>query len=115
MKKLLFVWMMALACGASAAEVAGVKLPDTMKLGSMKALLPESLKGADEVFCYANSLGWNAAEALAPLGDKARVFDELETLVQGITTAARPGDQILVMSNGGFGGVHDKLLRALAG
>ena len=105
------------ATGTANSRILAVLEPrsNTMKLGSMKALLPESLKGADEVFCYANSLGWNAAEALAPLGDKARVFDELETLVQGITTAARPGDQILVMSNGGFGGVHDKLLRALAG
>lgn len=85
-----------------------------MKLGSMKALLPESLQEADEVWCYAHNLGWDAAEALAPLGHKAQVFDGLEEMVRCIAASARPGDQILVMSNGGFGGIHEKLLRALA-
>jgi UDP-N-acetylmuramate: L-alanyl-gamma-D-glutamyl-meso-diaminopimelate ligase len=87
---------------------------NTMKLGVMKAQLPASLAAADRVFCYAANLGWDAAEALAPLGDKALVADDLDTLVKRIVAAARPGDQILVMSNGGFGGIHDKLLAALA-
>ncbi len=87
---------------------------NTMKLGSMKAQLPGSLSGADEVFCYANTLGWDAAEALAPLGAKARVFDDLDALVRAVAGTARDGDQVLVMSNGGFGGVHEKLLKALA-
>ncbi len=87
---------------------------NTMKLGTMKAALPGSLVAADRVFCYGANLGWDAAAALAPLGEKAYVSDDLGDLVRHITATSRPGDQILVMSNGGFGGIHDKLLTALA-
>jgi len=87
---------------------------NTMKLGIMKALLPGSLADADEVFCYAANLGWDVAEALVPLGEKAIVENDLEQLVGRIAGAASAGDQILVMSNGGFGGIHEKLLAALA-
>ncbi len=87
---------------------------NTMKLGVMKDALPGSLKDADLVFCYSNNLGWDAAGALAPLGAKAQVLDDLDALVESIAQQARPGDHILVMSNGGFGGIHDKLLRRLA-
>lgn len=87
---------------------------NTMKLGVMKSQLPASLSETDLVFCYAANLGWDAAEALAPLGAKAVVEDDLDTLVQRIVAAAKPGDQVLVMSNGGFGGIHGKLLAALA-
>jgi UDP-N-acetylmuramate: L-alanyl-gamma-D-glutamyl-meso-diaminopimelate ligase len=88
---------------------------NTMKLGAMKAQLPASLKDADATYCYAANLGWDAATALAPLGDKARCFDDLERLVAAVAGDARDGDQVLIMSNGGFGGVHQKLLKALAG
>ncbi len=88
---------------------------NTMKLGVMKAQLPASLAEADAVFCYGAGLGWDAAEALAPLGVRARTYEELDTLVADVATAAQPGDHILVMSNGGFGGVHQKVLDALAG
>jgi len=87
---------------------------NTMKLGVMNEQLPGSLAEADAVFCYANKLGWDAAQTLAPLGDRARVFDDLGALVAAVAAVARTGDQVLVMSNGGFGGVHDKLLAALA-
>lgn len=87
---------------------------NTMKLGHMKAQLSDSLSGADAVYCYAHQLGWDAAQALAPLGEQAHVFDDLDALVHAVTTAAREGDQILVMSNGGFGGVHERLLKSLA-
>jgi len=87
---------------------------NTMKLGTMKALLPGSLSGADAVFCYAHNLGWDAAAALAPIGSKARVFEELAALVAAVAAEARPEDRVLVMSNGGFGGVHELLLAALA-
>ncbi|WP_025602232.1 UDP-N-acetylmuramate:L-alanyl-gamma-D-glutamyl-meso-diaminopimelate ligase [Burkholderia sp. WSM2230] len=92
---------------------------NTMKLGVMKAQLPASLADADLVFGYGapsgrDALGWNLAEALAPLGGKAQAFDNLDALVKAVVHAARPGDQILVMSNGGFGGVHQKLLDALS-
>jgi UDP-N-acetylmuramate: L-alanyl-gamma-D-glutamyl-meso-diaminopimelate ligase len=85
-----------------------------MKMGAVKDALAGSLRGADEVFCYAASLGWDVAGALSPLGAKATVHDDLPTLVRAVVARARPGDHILVMSNGGFGGVHDKLLTALA-
>ena len=87
---------------------------NTMKLGVMKDALPGSLKDADLVFCYAGNLGWDARGALALLGDKAVVKDDLNELITAITAAAQTGDQILVMSNGGFGGIHDKLLKQLA-
>jgi UDP-N-acetylmuramate: L-alanyl-gamma-D-glutamyl-meso-diaminopimelate ligase len=91
---------------------------NTMKLGTMKDALPGSLANADLVFGYGaqsgkESLGWNLSEALAPLGSKAAAYHDLETLVKAITQAARPGDHVLVMSNGGFGGVHQKILDAL--
>ncbi|ENO75062.1 UDP-N-acetylmuramate:L-alanyl-gamma-D-glutamyl-meso-diaminopimelate ligase [Thauera sp. 63] len=87
---------------------------NTMKLGVMKAQLPGSLAEADRVYCYANNLGWDAAEALSPLGERARTYEALERLVADVAAVAQPGDHVLVMSNGGFGGVHQKLLDALA-
>lgn len=87
---------------------------NTMKSGVMKDRLPHSLVLADRTFCYANGLGWDVAGALAPLGARARVFDDLADLVADVVAWARPGDHVLVMSNGGFGGVHEKLLAALA-
>ncbi len=86
---------------------------NTMKLGVMKNALPASLKEADLVFCYGANLGWDAAEALAPITAKANVYDDLTEMVTAITKAAQSGDQVLVMSNGGFGGVHQKILDAL--
>jgi UDP-N-acetylmuramate: L-alanyl-gamma-D-glutamyl-meso-diaminopimelate ligase len=86
---------------------------NTMKLGVMKAALPDSLVDADSVYCYDAALGWDAREALAPLGDRSRVFENLDQLVAQLLNDARPGDHILMMSNGGFGGIHAKLLDAL--
>jgi UDP-N-acetylmuramate: L-alanyl-gamma-D-glutamyl-meso-diaminopimelate ligase len=88
---------------------------NTMKLGAMKAMLPQSLAGADLTYCHGAGLEWDAAAALAPLGARAWVGADLDELVAAVVAEARPGDQILVMSNGGFGGVHDKLLGSLAG
>lgn len=92
---------------------------NTMKLGVMKAQLPASLADADLVFGYGapsgkDSLGWNLAEALAPLGARGQAFSEIDGLVRAVVAAAQPGDQVVVMSNGGFGGIHQKLLDALA-
>jgi UDP-N-acetylmuramate: L-alanyl-gamma-D-glutamyl-meso-diaminopimelate ligase len=99
-----------------AARILAVLEPrsNTMKLGVMKDQLAPCLVGADRVFCYAANLGWDAAGALAPLGEKAAAFDDLERLVGAVVAVARPGDHVLVMSNGSFGGVHVKLLQALA-
>ncbi len=86
---------------------------NTMKLGTMKALLADSLKDADLVFCSCVGLDWDAAEALAPLGEKAEAIADFPRLIAAIAAAARPGDHVLVMSNGGFGGIHGELIRQL--
>ena len=86
---------------------------NTMKLGTMKAQLPWSLVHADLAFCHSGGLGWNATEALALMGERAQVADSIEALVEQVAQAARGGDHILCMSNGGFGGVHAKLLNVI--
>jgi UDP-N-acetylmuramate: L-alanyl-gamma-D-glutamyl-meso-diaminopimelate ligase len=91
---------------------------NTMKLGVMKSQLPDSLRDADLVFGYGASegkdaLGWDLGESLSPLGNKAQAFNDLNSLIAAVKQQARPGDHILVMSNGGFGGVHKKLLEQL--
>ena len=87
---------------------------NTMKMGAVKDALPGSLEAADRVYCYAANLGWDVAGALAPLGAKATVYNDLPALVQAVVAESRAGDHILVMSNGGFGGVQEKLLAHLA-
>jgi UDP-N-acetylmuramate: L-alanyl-gamma-D-glutamyl-meso-diaminopimelate ligase len=88
---------------------------NTMKLGTMKDALPGSLKDADLVFGFGSekALGWRLGEALAPMGGIASAYDDIDVMVKAIVAQARPGDHIVVMSNGGFGGVHQKLLEAL--
>ena len=81
----------------------------------MKDALPGSLKEADLVFGFGSekALGWKLGEALSPMGEIASAYDDLEVMVKAIVAQAKPGDHIIVMSNGGFGGVHQKLLEAL--
>jgi UDP-N-acetylmuramate: L-alanyl-gamma-D-glutamyl-meso-diaminopimelate ligase len=91
---------------------------NTMKLGVMKAQLPESLQQADLVFGYGaqagkDVLGWNLQEVLAPLEKKARAFDDLDILLNELVASLREGDHVVLMSNGGFGGIHQKLLDRL--
>ncbi|MDB5921353.1 MAG: UDP-N-acetylmuramate:L-alanyl-gamma-D-glutamyl-meso-diaminopimelate ligase [Betaproteobacteria bacterium] len=86
---------------------------NTMKLGVMKQALPRSLAAADQVFCFSGGLSWDAVAALAPLGDKALVYADLDQLIADIAISSRVGDQVLIMSNGGFGGIHEKLLHRL--
>jgi len=86
---------------------------NTMKLGVMKNALPESLTDADKVFCYGANLGWDASEALAPISAKAAVYDDLAKMIEAISSQVSSGDHVLIMSNGGFGGVHQKLLDRL--
>jgi UDP-N-acetylmuramate: L-alanyl-gamma-D-glutamyl-meso-diaminopimelate ligase len=87
---------------------------NTMKLGTMKSQLPWSLEEADLAFCHSGGLGWDAREALTPMGARAQVADSIDGIVQQVCAVARPGDHILCMSNGGFGGVHARLLAALS-
>ncbi len=86
---------------------------NTMKLGTMTAQLPWSLEQADLAFCHAGGLDWDARAALAPMGMRAQVADNLDQLLAQVQAAARPGDHLLCMSNGDFGGIHVRLLEAL--
>jgi UDP-N-acetylmuramate: L-alanyl-gamma-D-glutamyl-meso-diaminopimelate ligase len=86
---------------------------NTMKLGTMKSQLPWSLEQADLSFCHSGGLDWNAHEALAVMGTKAQVAANIDELVKQVMSHAKAGDHLLCMSNGGFGGIHDKLLNAL--
>lgn len=87
---------------------------NTMKLGTMKAALPGSLQAADAVFCYAGGVDWDVQAALAPLGGKLHVGPDFDGFVDDLAAFAQSGDHVLIMSNGGFGGIHDKLLAKLA-
>ncbi|OGB69090.1 MAG: UDP-N-acetylmuramate:L-alanyl-gamma-D-glutamyl-meso-diaminopimelate ligase [Burkholderiales bacterium RIFOXYC12_FULL_65_23] len=87
---------------------------NTMKLGTMKAQLPWSLEQADLAFCHSGGLGWDAEAALATMGERAQVAGDIDCLIEQVLAAVQPGDQLLCMSNGGFGGIHQKLLAALA-
>jgi UDP-N-acetylmuramate: L-alanyl-gamma-D-glutamyl-meso-diaminopimelate ligase len=84
-----------------------------MKLGTMKSQLPWSLEQADLSFCHSGGLDWDAHAALAEMGTKAQVAGNIDEVVQQVMAKVQPGDHLLCMSNGGFGGIHDKLLRAL--
>lgn len=86
---------------------------NTMKLGTMTAQLPWSLEQADLAFCHAGGLDWDARAALAPMGARAQVADNIDQLLAQVLAVARPGDHLLCMSNGGFGGIHARLLEAL--
>ena len=106
--------------GGLRAKIGGARLiavleprSNTMKQGALKDQLAGSLAGADQVFCFSAGLGWDAAAALAPLGSKVRISDDFDRLLGNIAAAARSGDHVLIMSNGGFNGIHDKLLQRL--
>ena len=104
------------AAGKSGQRIVAILEPrsNTMKLGTMKSQLPWSLEHADLAICHTGGLDWDAAEALAPLGARARVAGSIDEVVAQVMAAAQPGDHLLCMSNGGFGGVHARLLAALA-
>jgi UDP-N-acetylmuramate: L-alanyl-gamma-D-glutamyl-meso-diaminopimelate ligase len=86
---------------------------NTMKLGAMKAQLPWALEEADLSFCLQGNYGWDARDALSPMGTLASVADNIDALVSAVVAVAKPGDHVLCMSNVGFGGIHGKLLTAL--
>jgi UDP-N-acetylmuramate: L-alanyl-gamma-D-glutamyl-meso-diaminopimelate ligase len=87
---------------------------NTMKLGTHKAALTESLRGADRVFVYQSpEVKWDVADTMHPLGKLATVHTELPQLVAALVDEARPGDHLVLMSNGSFGGLHERLLLAL--
>ena len=86
---------------------------NTMKLGTMKSQLPWSLEQADQAFCHSGGLDWDAAAALAEMGARAQVAGTIDALIEQVMAAVQAGDHLLCMSNGGFGGIHAKLLERL--
>jgi UDP-N-acetylmuramate: L-alanyl-gamma-D-glutamyl-meso-diaminopimelate ligase len=88
---------------------------NTMKAGIMKDRLAASLAAADRVYCYSAGLQWDPAAALAALGAKAEIHADFDRLLEAVASSARRGDHLVIMSNGGFNGIHDKLLARLAG
>jgi UDP-N-acetylmuramate: L-alanyl-gamma-D-glutamyl-meso-diaminopimelate ligase len=86
---------------------------NTMKLGTMKSQLPWSLHDADLAFCHSGGLDWDAHDALQTMGTRAQVASSIEQVLSQVVHAARAGDHIVCMSNGGFGGIHTKLIDAL--
>jgi UDP-N-acetylmuramate: L-alanyl-gamma-D-glutamyl-meso-diaminopimelate ligase len=86
---------------------------NTMKLGTMKSQLPWSLEEANLAICHSGGLDWDAREALAQMGARAQIGKTVDEVIAQVVTAAQAGDHVLCMSNGGFGGIHDKLLKAL--
>ncbi|MGL5002788.1 MAG: glutamate ligase domain-containing protein, partial [Casimicrobium sp.] len=86
---------------------------NTMKQGAMRAVLASSLTAADRVFAYSGGVNWNVAEALVSLGAKASEAKDIDALVETLVRETKPGDHVLFMSNGGFGGIHAKLLQRL--
>lgn len=87
---------------------------NTMKLGTMAAQLPAALAEADLAFCHTAGLEWDAAAALAPLGEAAICASDIDALIAAILPRLRSGDAIVCMSNGGFGNIHLRLLRAMS-
>lgn len=87
---------------------------NTMKRGVHADQLAAALLQADRVLLYAtDDLMWDAREALAPMGAMAEVYEDIQQIVARVTTLVGPGDHVLVMSNGGFQGIHQRLLEAL--
>lgn len=88
---------------------------NTMRMGVHKDALPASLAAADQVFLFEPAgSGWSLQSLADAIGEKAAVRSSIDELVTLVISHAKPGDSILVMSNGGFGGIHQKLLDALA-
>ena len=87
---------------------------NTMRLGTHKNTLGPSLNSADSVILYSPpDLPWDSATVTTQLENKAQVFTDINTIVENVISTARSGDHVLIMSNGAFGGLHDKLLTAL--
>lgn len=86
---------------------------NTMKLGAMRARLAESFDDADYVYAYSGGVSWDVAESLHSLGEKLEVSADLPSMLAHLVKRVRSGDHVLIMSNGSFGGIHQKLLDQL--
>ncbi|MDX1253085.1 MAG: UDP-N-acetylmuramate:L-alanyl-gamma-D-glutamyl-meso-diaminopimelate ligase [Gammaproteobacteria bacterium] len=87
---------------------------NTMRMGVHQQMLAPSLALADEVILYQPAdIGWDVSAVASSLGAKAAVFDTVPAIVTHLAGHAQTGDHVLIMSNGGFGGIHAKLIEAL--
>src|SRR3569623_1344481 len=87
---------------------------NTMRLGVHREELAPSLAAADAVLLYQPAdLRWDVSAVVAAVGPHAQAQNDIAGLVRAICDVARPGDHVLIMSNGGFGGLHEKLAKAL--
>jgi UDP-N-acetylmuramate: L-alanyl-gamma-D-glutamyl-meso-diaminopimelate ligase len=101
---------------AGAARILAVLEPrsHTMRMGVHQHTLAPALAGADEVWLYTPpDLGWDTGTVLRALAGRGHAGGDVEALARELARAARPGDQVLIMSNGGFGGLHGKLIAEL--
>jgi UDP-N-acetylmuramate: L-alanyl-gamma-D-glutamyl-meso-diaminopimelate ligase len=86
---------------------------NTMKMGTLARALPASFDQADAVLCYTAGIQWDVRDTLASLGERLHVQSDLSALVHAVMGMVKPGDWVVAMSNGSFGGVHQQLLGAL--
>jgi UDP-N-acetylmuramate: L-alanyl-gamma-D-glutamyl-meso-diaminopimelate ligase len=88
---------------------------NTMRLGVHRDHLAQAFSEADMTLFYGDpNLGWDVVECTASLGDKRRVYSDINAIVEHLVAVRQPGDHIVIMSNGGFGGIHNKLIHALS-
>ncbi len=88
---------------------------NTMRMGVHREELAPAFAEADLTLFYRPpELGWDLSQATETLGERRQVFTDLDGIIDSILSLQRPGDHILIMSNGGFGGIHGKLLARLA-
>ncbi|MEG3754023.1 UDP-N-acetylmuramate:L-alanyl-gamma-D-glutamyl-meso-diaminopimelate ligase [Psychromonas arctica] len=87
---------------------------NTMKLGIHKEALVNSLNVADLVYCFEDkNIQWSMQELFDEQGKRVQIETDIDKLVEEVVKQAKPNDHILVMSNGGFGNIHQKLLDRL--
>ncbi|MCZ6805049.1 MAG: UDP-N-acetylmuramate:L-alanyl-gamma-D-glutamyl-meso-diaminopimelate ligase [Proteobacteria bacterium] len=109
--------LQALRHHAGDARIIAVMEPrsNTMRMGVHANTLAGSFVNADQVLFYqADNLEWDIAKQMTELGDRCRVFTDIDAIIELISEQHQPGDHIVIMSNGGFGGIHRKLIAALS-
>ncbi len=107
----------ALRAAAGSNRIIAVMEPrsNTMRMGVHADTLAQSLQDADKAIIFqADNVTWDIASHVAELGDRCEVFTDIDAIVENIAADWQPGDHIVIMSNGGFGGIHDKLTQVFS-
>ena len=106
----------ALANGQPAGRLIALFEPrsNTMKMGTLAQALPASFDEAQAVVCYTAGIQWNVRDTLGSVGERLFTSDNLNEVIDHVVSQAQPGDWVVAMSNGSFGGIHQKLIDALA-